>query len=166
MAHIKVWYIKNFHVKGGNRERAVQQRTQQRYLNQHQHCQQSLDHVDDTRTYPVYHGFGVPGNGEQAGVRIDFEITERFMTGLEGNHHLYLAFTVNPDPVVILAKFSRAYSMALHNYCASIGHAPELMAFESLFSGWIGVTMRYFSSAECILDLKPCSLWRKVAGGD
>ena len=61
-----------------------------------------------------------------AGQRIHFEILDRFMTGLQGDHLLYLASTTNPntpDTDVILIKFSKSYSLDLHSYCNSIGHA-------------------------------------------
>ena len=79
------------------------------------------------------------------------------MTGLQGKHLLYLASMTNPNTPhtdVILIKFSKSYGLALHNYCYSTGHAPELMAFERLPGGWIGIAMKYFPSAERILESK------------
>jgi serine/threonine protein kinase len=94
------------------------------------------------------------GNNTQAEERINFQITERLMTGLEGKRFLYLASTTDPNPQVILVKFSRQYSKDLHQFCTSVNHAPELLAFEVLPGGWFGIGMEYFPSAERILESK------------
>lgn len=99
----------------------------------------------------------VSSNNTQAEERINFQITERFMTGLEGNHLLYLASTTDPNSQVILLKFSRQYGMELHQFCASINHGPELLAFERLPGGWFGIAMAYLPSAERILDSRNLS---------
>jgi serine/threonine protein kinase len=88
----------------------------------------------------------------QAEERIHFHITERLVTGLKGNHLLYLASTTDPKPQVIVLKFSRQYGVGLHQFCASMGHAPELLAFEKLPGGWYGIAMEYLPSAERLLE--------------
>lgn len=88
----------------------------------------------------------------QAGERVYFQITEKLATGLKGKHLLYLAKTPDPDPQVILVKFARQYSKDLHQFCASIGHAPQLLAFETLPGGWFGIAMEYFPLARRIID--------------
>ena len=88
----------------------------------------------------------------QAGERVYFRITEKLVTGLKGKLLLYLASTTDPDPQVILVKFARQYSKDLHQFCASIGHAPQLLAFEALPGGWFGIAMEYFPSAKRIIE--------------
>jgi hypothetical protein len=39
-----------------------------------------------------------------------------------------------------------------HQFCASIEHAPQLLAFQTLSGGWFGIAMEYFPSAERILE--------------
>lgn len=107
------------------------------------------------RRYPnVSSLLRVSSNNSRAGdrLKLNFQITDRLMTGLEGNRLMYLASTPNPDPQVILVKFSRKYSMDLHQFCHSINHAPQLLAFEQLPGGWFGIAMEYFPSAKRILE--------------
>lgn len=94
----------------------------------------------------------VSGNNGEAGERMGFQITQRLETGLEGQRFLYLA-TTDHDRNILL-KFSKRYSKDLHEFCASIDHAPELLAFERLPGGWFGVAMEYFPEADRILDSK------------
>jgi len=93
------------------------------------------------------------------GQRLDFQITERLITGLRGNHLLYLASTTDHtgSPQTILIKFSRKYSRDLHVFCASHNHAPQLFAYERLPGGWIGIAMAYLPSAERVLESKDLS---------
>jgi hypothetical protein len=93
----------------------------------------------------------VSGNNGQVGERMGFQITQKL--GLDGKRLLYLA-TSDRDQEQILVKFSRCYSKELHEFCASIKHAPELLAFERLPGGWFGVAMGYFPSADRILESK------------
>jgi len=94
----------------------------------------------------------VSSNNGPAEEQLQFQITERLMTGLEGNHLLYLASTTDPNPQIILLKFSRQYGRELHQFCASINHAPELLALERLPGGWFGIVMEYLPSAKRILE--------------
>jgi hypothetical protein len=93
----------------------------------------------------------VSANNGQVGERMGFEITQKLETGLGGQRLLYLA-TTDRNQEQILLKFSRWYGKELHEFCASIGYAPELLGFERLPGGWFGVAMRYFPSAVRILD--------------
>jgi hypothetical protein len=95
----------------------------------------------------------VSGNNGQVGERMGFEITQKLETGLDGQHLLYLA-TTDHNQQQIVVKFSRWYGKELHEFCASVGYAPELLGFERLPGGWFGVAMRYFSSAVRILESK------------
>jgi len=94
----------------------------------------------------------VSGNNGQAGERVHFQITERLRTGLGGKRLLFLASTIGPDPKVIVIKFSRQYGRDFHVFCTSLGHAPELLAFERLPGGWFGIAMEYLPSADRILE--------------
>ena len=69
---------------------------------------------------------------------------------MEGQRLLYLATTDKNQQVLI--KFSRRYGKELHEFCASIKRAPELLAFEKLPGGWFGVAMEYFPSAKRIVE--------------
>jgi serine/threonine protein kinase len=80
-----------------------------------------------------------------------FQITQILETGLEGKRLLYLA-TTDHNRKQILLKFSERYSKDLHMFCASIGFAPELLAFERLPGGWFGAAMEYFPSADRVLE--------------
>ena len=91
-------------------------------------------------------------SSNNTGERLEFQITERLMTGLQGNHLLYLASTTDPNPQEILLKFSRQYGRELHQFCTSINHAPKLLAFERLPGGWFGIAMEYLPSAKRILE--------------
>lgn len=82
--------------------------------------------------------------------RINFQIIQKVETGLEGRRHLYLATTDNNQQILI--KFSRQYGKELHEFCASMTYAPELLAFERLPGGWFGVAMEYFPSGKRILE--------------
>ena len=79
----------------------------------------------------------ISSDNRQTGRRLDFQITETFTTGLQGKRYMYLATTTanRANPQVILVKFSRKYSTELHLFCVSIGHAPNLLAFERLPGG-------------------------------
>ncbi|KAF8506859.1 hypothetical protein F5888DRAFT_1630006 [Russula emetica] len=95
----------------------------------------------------------VSGNNGQVGERMGFQITQKLETGLEGRRLLYLA-TSDHNQEQILLKFSRRYSKDLHEFCASVDHAPELLAFERLPGGWFGVAMKYYPLADRILESK------------
>jgi len=83
-----------------------------------------------------------------------FQITQKLETGLEVQRLLYIATTDDEKQTQILVKFTRRYSKELHEFCASIKHAPELFGFERLPGDWIGVAMEYFpsESADRILE--------------
>ncbi|KAI6042184.1 hypothetical protein EDC04DRAFT_2564569, partial [Pisolithus marmoratus] len=48
----------------------------------------------------------------------------------------------------ICIKFVTRYSANAHRFCASKGHAPELIAFEKLPSRWYMVIMEALDIAE------------------
>ena len=60
---------------------------------------------------------------------------------------LYLAETTGPEKGTILIKFVREYSIELHDFCAKRGRAPQILAFETLPSGWRVIAMEFIASA-------------------
>lgn len=75
-----------------------------------------------------------------------FEIQSFFPERLP-NCLLYVAETPGPDKQRVVIKFARKYSIELHDFCARLGHAPAIYAFERLPGGWCAVAMRYVKSA-------------------
>lgn len=75
-----------------------------------------------------------------------FEIQTFFPERLP-NRLLYVAETPGPDKQRVVIKFARKYSIELHDFCARLGHAPAIYAFERLPGGWCAVAMRYVESA-------------------
>jgi len=65
---------------------------------------------------------------------------------------LYVAETPGADKQLILVKFVRQYSIGLHEFCATSGHAPPILAFERLPGGWLAVAMEYIESGIPITD--------------
>lgn len=60
------------------------------------------------------------------------------------HRHLYEATIVSPtddqkNPIYV--KFTQRYSVQLHQFCASKGHAPKILGFEELRGGWFMVAM-------------------------
>jgi hypothetical protein len=99
------------------------------------------------RRLPNINGlFRVIGGKTQTRERVRFQIIERFATDLGGKRYLYRASTTDPNSQDILVKFSRQYGVDVHMFCASIQHAPELLAFERLPGGWIGIAMELLSA--------------------
>jgi len=107
---------------------------------------------EPSRRHPNIRSLLRASSNMQEEERVNFRITERLMTGLEGKHLLYLAWTTDLNPQLILLKFSRQYGKELHQFCTSITHAPELLACERLPGGWFGIAMEYLPSAERILE--------------
>jgi hypothetical protein len=75
-----------------------------------------------------------------------FEIQSFFPERLP-NRLLYVAETPGSDKQRVVIKFARKYSIELHDFCARLGHAPAIHAFEQLPGGWCAVAMRYVESA-------------------
>jgi len=46
---------------------------------------------------------------------------------------------------IIIVKFTRTYSIELHAFCASRGHAPRILGFGHLPGGWSAVAMEHIS---------------------
>ncbi|KAI9449631.1 hypothetical protein BJY52DRAFT_1192401 [Lactarius psammicola] len=61
------------------------------------------------------------------------------------DHHLYIAKTLDVPEKEIIVKFTRRYSIDLHNFCAERGHAPSILGFSSVPGGWFVVAMDYIS---------------------
>ena len=60
---------------------------------------------------------------------LTFEIRD-FFPDRQPYRHLYVAEMPGADKQLILIKFSRWYSIELHDFCAKSGHAPPILAFE------------------------------------
>lgn len=60
---------------------------------------------------------------------------------------LYVAETQQQS---ILIKFTRRYSISLHDICAGLGCAPRIFAFEQLPGGWYAIAMEYVESGASI----------------
>ncbi|KAH8977111.1 hypothetical protein EDB86DRAFT_2863378 [Lactarius hatsudake] len=61
------------------------------------------------------------------------------------NRNLYIAKTFDDKEIVV--KFTRQYSIELHNFCAERGHAPTIRGFGRIPGGWYVIAMDYISSA-------------------
>ena len=80
---------------------------------------------------------------------LDFEIQSSFPKR-QSNRFLYVAHT--PDNQPFLIKFTKRYSIELHQHCADAGHAPRIFAFERLPGGWYAVAMEYIEPSVPITD--------------
>jgi serine/threonine protein kinase len=80
-----------------------------------------------------------------------FEIRDCFPPR-QFNCHLYFADTQSAAKQRVLIKFTRWYSIELHEFCANSGHAPQILAFQELPGGWFAVVMEYMKSGVPITD--------------
>ncbi|KAF8425038.1 hypothetical protein L210DRAFT_3458285 [Boletus edulis BED1] len=69
---------------------------------------------------------------------IEFQMKEFIAKDVK--RHVYLASSSSGDLVV---KLTRSYSPELHAFCARLGYAPTLYAYERLAGGIIAVAMEY-----------------------
>ncbi|KAF8124153.1 hypothetical protein EV363DRAFT_1271685 [Boletus edulis] len=69
---------------------------------------------------------------------IEFQMKE--FIAKDVHRHVYLASSSSGDLVV---KLTRSYSPELHAFCARLGYAPKLYAYERLAGGVIAVAMEY-----------------------
>jgi serine/threonine protein kinase len=60
------------------------------------------------------------------------------------NRLLYFALT--PGKELVIIKFAQQYSIELHDFCAKLGHAPQIFGFERLPGGWYAIAMEYIES--------------------
>ncbi|KAJ3514096.1 hypothetical protein NLJ89_g2575 [Agrocybe chaxingu] len=82
---------------------------------------------------------------------VRFQIKEYFDTW-QSHRGLYIADMPKDTGSIstILVKFSRTYSVDLHDYCFRAGHAPKLLAYEALPGGWYGIAMEFLPDTECL----------------
>jgi len=80
-----------------------------------------------------------------------FEI-QKFFPDRQPCRLLYIAQTLGPDTRRTLIKFTQQYSIELHTFCANMGRAPKILAFQQLPGGWSAVAMEYTESACSIAD--------------
>lgn len=83
---------------------------------------------------------------------IDFQI-QKFHDDRQSYRLLYIAKTQGTEEKEIIVKFTRQYSIELHEYCSTkLRCAPDVLAFDRLPGGWNAVAMEYISSALPILE--------------
>ena len=86
---------------------------------------------------------------------VEFSILDQFAnTGAKifRDRHLYEAQLIRPvienDSKNIVVKFSRHYSIDLHNLYYEQGHAPRILGFERLPGGWFAIAFEHLANAE------------------
>ena len=79
-----------------------------------------------------------------ANEEIQFQIIEHHHS--QSDHCLIYVAETTPDRETILLKFTRRYSIELHEFCALRQHAPRIVGFRSLPGGWLVIAMQYLSS--------------------
>lgn len=72
--------------------------------------------------------------------RLEFRILRVAYQGETWNENRFL-FHAEAGGEVVLVKFTRRYSTALHSYCAMSGHAPRLLGYGTVPGGWNVVVM-------------------------
>ena len=85
----------------------------------------------------------LPGCGSRSNEEIRFRILERH-PDVQDYRHLFVAQTLDSD-TNILVKFTRHYSLQLHEFCASRGRAPTVLGFKEIPGGWSVVAMDYIN---------------------
>ncbi|KAH9160464.1 hypothetical protein EDB89DRAFT_2166122, partial [Lactarius sanguifluus] len=76
---------------------------------------------------------------------------QKFQFQLLRRHHeqegrnLYIAKTSDDEEIIV--KFTRQYSIKLHNFCAERGHAPTIRGFGTIPGDWYVIAMDYRSSS-------------------
>ncbi|KAG6850081.1 hypothetical protein H0H93_001214 [Arthromyces matolae] len=76
---------------------------------------------------------------------VEFQIQMRY-PDIEGRRWLYIATTSDPAFPKILIKFTRQYSLELHEFCASRDMAPRILGFQQLPGEWQAIAMQYIST--------------------
>ncbi|KAJ2936627.1 hypothetical protein H1R20_g456, partial [Candolleomyces eurysporus] len=109
--------------------------------------------LDDAFNLPAVSGLRKhdPGVSSGSHARIEFRITGRYYSDVRRDERqlFYATLTSGIDddqPATtkeILVKFSKTYSIELHDYCFEQGHAPRVYGFERLPGGWYGIAMEY-----------------------
>ncbi|KAI0036087.1 hypothetical protein K488DRAFT_42040, partial [Vararia minispora EC-137] len=57
-----------------------------------------------------------------------------------------LLYVAQMDNRAIIVRFTQTYSCDVHAFCATRGHAPNLLAYERLPGGWIGIAMEFVNN--------------------
>ncbi|KAI9508512.1 hypothetical protein F5148DRAFT_1375789 [Russula earlei] len=78
---------------------------------------------------------------------IRFRIVELYPE-TQDYRHLYIARLDNDKEIIV--KFSQRYSIELHQFCASRGHAPKILGFERLPGGFFAIAMEYIFPSETL----------------
>jgi hypothetical protein len=73
----------------------------------------------------------------KSGDSIEFRIKERspVRDSLDARQTRFLYLAEKSDGQTILVKFVRRYCSELHSFCAALGYAPALLAYERLPGG-------------------------------
>lgn len=65
--------------------------------------------------------------------------------------YLYKATVTNSLPErEIVVKFTSQYCLELHDHCAALGHAPNVLGFQQLPGGWFAIAMEILPGAKSI----------------
>jgi len=88
---------------------------------------------------------------------VDFSI-RKFHASRQNDRWVYLATISDQPQISILVKFTRWYSVELHNFCQRSGNAPRIFGFERLPGGWYGIAMEYLESARSLFEVG--QLWK------
>ncbi|KAH8986309.1 hypothetical protein EDB92DRAFT_1879504 [Lactarius akahatsu] len=75
--------------------------------------------------------------------KIQFQVLRRHQK--QDIRNLYIAKTSDGEEIIV--KFTRQYSIKLHNFCAERGHAPTIRGFGTIPGGWYVIAMDYISSS-------------------
>jgi len=94
---------------------------------------------------------------------LDFQINSFYGDRLP-SRLLFTARTQDANST-ILVKFTRNYSIDVHQFCAVLGRAPTILGFESLPGGWCAIAMEFVASAVPITKSTQvaihCERWAK-----
>jgi serine/threonine protein kinase len=85
----------------------------------------------------------LPGRDCRSNEEIRFRILERH-SDPQDYRHIFIAQTLDSN-TNILVKFTRRYSLQLHEFCASRRRAPTVLGFKEIPGGWMVVAMDYIN---------------------
>src|SRR5712672_331390 len=74
---------------------------------------------------------------------IQFQIIRRHLP--QSDHSILYVAETTPNREIILLKFTRHYSIELHEFCASRQRAPRIIGFQSLPGDCLVIAMEYLS---------------------
>ena len=105
----------------------------------YKHGEDPPKNLHNSLYFPAISNLPEYGNSDKS---FSFRITKSFNV----QHRLiYLAET--QEQKTILLKFTRTYSIELHDLCFRLGHAPQILSFKKLPGDWYVVAMEYLPCA-------------------